>query len=59
MIKNDFQVPFNIYFTAPSCVPATPFETSGCTLKVSEINYFLQKDEIIGLSEMMNFLGSY
>ena len=54
MIKNDSQVPFNFYFTAPSCVPATPFETSGCSLGVSEINYLLQKDEIIGLTKMIN-----
>ena len=57
MIDNASQVPFNFYFTAPSCVPATPFETSGCTLGVSEIDYLLQKDEIIGLGEMMNFPG--
>ena len=57
MIENASQVPFNFYFTAPSCVPATPFETSGCSLGVSEIEYLLQKDEIIGLGEMMNFPG--
>ena len=57
MIENASQVPFNFYFTAPSCVPATPFETSGYSLGVSEIEYLLQKDEIIGLGEMMNFPG--
>ena len=57
MIGNAKQVPFNFYFTAPSCVPATPFETSGATLDSSDIEYLLKKDEIVALGEMMNFPG--
>ena len=57
MIENSKQVPFNFYFTAPSCVPATPFETSGAILDSSDIEYLLQKDEIVALGEMMNFPG--
>lgn len=57
MIENSKTVPFNFYFTAPSCVPATGFETSGAVLNSDEIEYLLQKDEVVALGEMMNFPG--
>ena len=57
MIENASQVPFNFYFTAPSCVPATSFETAGAVLDSSDIEYLLQMDEIVALGEMMNFPG--
>ena len=57
MIENASQVPLNFYFTAPSCVPATSFETSGAILDSSDIEVLLQKDEIVALGEMMNFPG--
>ena len=57
MFENAEQVPFNFYFTAPSCVPATPFETSGAILDSADIEYLLKKDEIVALGEMMNFPG--
>ncbi|WP_407381288.1 adenine deaminase [Methanobrevibacter sp.] len=57
MIENASTVPFNFYFSAPSCVPATSFETSGAILDSEDIEYLLQKDEIVALGEMMNFPG--
>ena len=57
MIENASQVPFNFYFTAPSCVPATSFETSGAILNSDDIEFLLQKEEIVALGEMMNFPG--
>ncbi|WP_405295062.1 adenine deaminase [Methanobrevibacter sp.] len=57
MIENAKEVPFNFYFSAPSCVPATSFETSGAVLDSSDIEYLLKKDEIVALGEMMNFPG--
>ena len=57
MIQNGNKVPFKFYFGAPSCVPATAFETSGATLGVEEIEQLLKMDEIKYLSEMMNFPG--
>ena len=57
MIENASQVPFNFYFTAPSCVPATSFETSGAILDSSDVEYLLKKDEVVALGEMMNFPG--
>ena len=57
MIANGKKVPFKFYFGASSCVPATPFETSGASLGVEEIDELLQMPEIGYLSEMMNFPG--
>ncbi len=57
MIENGRKVPFKFYFGAPSCVPATPFETSGASIGVDEIDELLSKSEVKYLSEMMNFPG--
>jgi adenine deaminase len=57
MIKDGNEVPFKFYFGAPSCVPATDFETSGARIGVNEIKYLLEREEIKYLSEMMNFPG--
>ena len=57
MMKSASNVPFNFYFTAPSCVPATPFETSGAVIDSEDIRRLLEMDEIVGLAEMMNFPG--
>jgi len=57
MIENSKNVPFNFYFTAPSCVPATSFETAGATLNSEDIEFLLKKDEVVALGEMMNFPG--
>ena len=57
MIESASKVPFNFYFTAPSCVPATPFETSGAVIDSEDIRRLLEMDEIVGLAEMMNFPG--
>lgn len=57
MINDGKKAPFDFYFAAPSCVPATPFETSGATLTSSDIEELLKRDEVIALGEMMNFPG--
>ncbi len=57
MISNGKTVPFKFYFGAPSCVPATSFETAGAVLTPSDVDRLLQQDEIKYLSEMMNFPG--
>ncbi len=57
MIDNGSKVPFKFYFGAPSCVPATPFETAGASLGPEEIGELLAMDEVKYLSEMMNFPG--
>jgi adenine deaminase len=57
MINNGKQVPFKFYFGAPSCVPATSFETAGATVSVAEVDELLASNDIYYLSEMMNFPG--
>lgn len=57
MIENGKTVPFKFNFGAPSCVPATHFETAGAVLHAADVKALLQKDEIKYLSEMMNFPG--
>jgi adenine deaminase len=57
MIENGKTVPFKFNFGAPSCVPATTFETAGAVLTVADVEKLLQRDEIKYLSEMMNFPG--
>lgn len=57
MIENGRQVNFKFNFGAPSCVPATVFETAGAALNSDEVEQLLQKPEIKYLSEMMNFPG--
>lgn len=57
MIENSKSVPFNFYFSIPSCVPATCFETSGAILDSETIGELLKKDEAVALGEMMNFPG--
>lgn len=57
MIRNGRKVPFRFYFGAPSCVPATPFESSGAVLGVKETEQLLTDPGILYLSEMMNYPG--
>ncbi len=57
MIENAKTVPMKFFFGAPSCVPATEFETSGARIGSEEVRLLLEKDEILFLSEMMNFPG--
>lgn len=57
MIENGGTVPFKFNFGAPSCVPATMFETAGAALDVAKVAALLKREEIKYLSEMMNFPG--
>jgi adenine deaminase len=57
MIENARKVPVNFWFGAPSCVPATPFESSGAEFGLKETEELLSKDEIKYMAEMMNFPG--
>ncbi|CCH52599.1 adenine deaminase [Fibrisoma limi BUZ 3] len=57
MIREGKRVPFKFSFGAPSCVPATPFETAGATISVRDVRYLLGLKEIGYLAEMMNFPG--
>lgn len=58
MIENGKQVPFKFYFGAPSCVPATPFETAGGEINSADIEDLMSRPEIHYLAEMMNWPGT-
>ncbi|RYF88988.1 MAG: adenine deaminase, partial [Chitinophagaceae bacterium] len=57
MIDDAGKVPFKFHFGAPSCVPATIFETAGAALDAADVEKLLAMPEINYLSEMMNFPG--
>ncbi len=57
MIDNGKTVPFKFHFGAPSCVPATVFETAGAEVNAAQVRELLASDDIFYLSEMMNFPG--
>ncbi|MFH0802519.1 MAG: adenine deaminase [bacterium] len=57
MVENGRSVPFKFFFGAPSCVPATSFETAGASFEAPEIETLLKDDGLLYLSEMMNFPG--
>ena len=57
MIDNSNTVPFKFHFGAPSCVPATVFETAGAALTAADVDLLLSNPAINYLSEMMNFPG--
>ncbi len=57
MVKDAESVPLRFNFGAPSCVPATGFESNGAILDHSDIEILLKQKEIKYLSEMMNFPG--
>lgn len=57
MIDNGKKVPFHFFFGAPSCVPATIFETAGAAINSEEVAKLLANEDIYYLSEMMNFPG--
>ncbi len=57
MLKNAQLTPFKFAFGAPSCVPATLFETAGASLNVTEIAQLFTQDDLKYLAEMMNWPG--
>ncbi len=57
MLESAKEARLKFHFGAPSCVPATGFETSGATLSPSDVEHLLSRDDIFYLSEMMNYPG--
>lgn len=57
MIENGRTVPFHFNFGAPSCVPATAFETAGAIVDAADVAALMARPEIKYLSEVMNFPG--
>jgi len=57
MMDDASLVPLRVFFTAPSCVPATTFETAGAVIGPSQIDSLIEDDQIVALGEVMNFPG--
>lgn len=57
MIENGKKAPLKFHFGAPSCVPATFFETAGAVIDSEQIKELMAMDDIYYLSEMMNYPG--
>ncbi len=57
MFKDAAKAPLRFFFCAPSCVPATPYETSGAKLGAREVEELLKDERVVALAEVMNFPG--
>jgi len=57
MVEDGASVPFKFFWGAPSCVPATAFETSGARIDASQVKVLLEMKQVRCLSEMMNVPG--
>ncbi|MFO7825165.1 MAG: adenine deaminase [Cyclobacterium sp.] len=57
MVNNGKDTGFKFFFGAPSCVPATPFETAGASISPDDIEQLFQETDIHYLAEMMNWPG--
>lgn len=57
MLEDSEGLPLDVFFTAPSCVPASPLESSGAKLEAADLLKAAEHPRVIGLAEMMNFPG--
>lgn len=57
MIEDSENIPVDIYYMLPSCVPATPFDNNGCVIDGDMTERLMKKYSFMGLGEMMNFPG--
>ena len=57
MIQASQNLPIDVYFMMPSCVPATEIDESGAELDCKDIDLYLDNKKVLGLAEMMNYVG--
>src|SRR5436305_9054 len=57
MLRDAERAPLDVWVNAPSCVPATPLETSGARLAAGDLAGLLAEPRVLGLAEVMNFPG--
>ncbi len=57
MLEASENIPMNVYFNLPSCVPATPFDESGAILNADTLKPLYNNSKVVGLGEMMNYPG--
>ncbi|MBI6545210.1 MAG: adenine deaminase, partial [Cyanobacteria bacterium NC_groundwater_1444_Ag_S-0.65um_54_12] len=57
MLADSEQLPLEVYLMAPSCIPASPYETAGSRLKSDDLADLLAQRRVLGIGEMMDFPG--
>lgn len=57
MIQGSQNLPIDVHFMMPSCVPATEIDESGAELDCKDIDLYLDNKKVLGLAEMMNYVG--
>lgn len=57
MIKATENLPIDIHFMLPSCVPSTPEDESGAKLSFEDLDPYFENGRVLGLAEMMNYEG--
>lgn len=57
MIESSKRTPLDVFMMMPSCVPATPYETSGAKVDAADITEFIKEQSIFGLGEVMDYEG--
>ncbi|MGD0816816.1 MAG: adenine deaminase [Methanomassiliicoccales archaeon] len=57
MVQDSESVPLRIFYTAPSCVPATTFETAGARIDKDQVEKLLAMKQFVALGEVMNYMG--
>lgn len=57
MLEATEGLPIDVHFMLPSCVPATPMDENGCTLEYPDIDALYDHPRVLGLAEMMNYVG--
>lgn len=57
MIQASQNLPIDVHFMMPSCVPATEIDESGAELNCKDIDLYLDNKKVLGLAEMMNYVG--
>ncbi|MBU1145827.1 MAG: adenine deaminase [Firmicutes bacterium] len=57
MIESSKKVPLDCFMMIPSCVPSTPYETSGAKIDAKDLSAFLKEENILGLGEVMDYPG--
>lgn len=57
MLEASNEIPLNVYFMLPSCVPATPFDEAGAVLTAEDLKPLYNSPRVLGLGEMMNYPG--
>ena len=58
MLESSEDLPLDIFFMLPSCVPATPLDEAGATLKAEDMKEFYSEYRVLGLAELMNSFGT-